>query len=451
MDSNTFGSPVSAAQIKTMKESFERDSSSRPAMNAVSSTAVSRAALNRDVVSRIDRSFSIHLSENAATSQMSSGRCWLFAALNTLRCTTIKKLNLENSFELSQNWMMFWDKFEKANFFLEAILDTADEPEGSRIIDHLMQGPIQDGGQWHMFVSLVDKYGVIPKTAMPETKSSGNTREMNFHITAMLRAGAQNLRKAKESGADEAELQKAKQAILSSTYRMLCVHLGVPPAEIDWQWRDKDREFHRRGKITPKQFYDEFVGTDLDEMVCLVSDPRPHHEIGRALTVDYLGNVVGGSPIRYLNVPVDEMRKAAVHQMRDGESVWFGCDVGKHLDRDLGLMDLDLWELDPIYGERPVLDKVGRLVYGQSMMTHAMVFTGVDLDEEDRPRRWRVENSWSEKPGDKGYFQMTDDWFGQYMYEVVVHRRYVDEKLLKGLESEPIVLPPWDPMGSLAL
>ncbi len=420
-------------------------------MNAVSSTPVTRAALSRDVASSVDLSFSVHLPENAITSQNRSGRCWLFAALNTLRTPAMKAMNMEKEFELSQNWLMFWDKLEKANFFLEAILETRDEEVGSRIIDHLINSPIEDGGQWHMFVGLIQKHGIVPKAAMPETDSSGNTREMNFFVTTRLRAQAKQLRDMAASGSSDKDLRAEKEAMLAGIYRMLSVHLGEPPAEFDWQWRDKDREFHRRGKITPKEFYDEYVGIDLDEMVCLVNDPRPGHDYGKTLTVQHLGSVVGGPEITYLNTDSATIKKAAIRQMQEGESVWFGCDVGKHLDRKLGLMDLDLWDLDPVYGEHELLDKAGRLQYGQSLMTHAMVFTGVDLDEDGHSRRWRVENSWGKDAGDKGYFQMTDAWFDQYMYEVVVHRRYLEDGLLKALDEEPIVLPPWDPMGSLAL
>jgi bleomycin hydrolase len=229
---------------------------------------------------------------------------------------------------------------------------------------------------------------------------------------------------------------------------MLCIHLGEPPAEFEWQWRDKDKEFHRDGVLTPREFFDRHVQADLDGMVCLIHCPTL--EYNTLYTINYLGNVMGGHAVRYLNVPVEVMKAASVEMIKDEKPVWFGCDVGKSFDRDLGMMDTDLFDYDGLYGTRFNMSKSQRLDYGASLMTHAMVFTGVDLDDAGRPRKWRVENSWGEKGGDKGFMLMTDAWFDEYNYEVVVDKQYVDPDLLKVLDSEPIGLPPWHPMGSLA-
>lgn len=441
---------VTDSLLKQLRKSFDTEPRFKQAMNAVCTTPISKVALNRDRVAAIDHSFSHHLPENKTVAQMQSGRCWMFAALNTFRVEAIKNMNLDNEFELSQNYLTFWDKFEKANYFLESILNTLDEPIGSRLLDYLLHGPVQDGGQWHMFINLVRKYGVIPKRAMPETESSSNTRELGFHLTHILRDHACRLRSANESGKDLEALRTMKEHFLEEAYRVLAIHLGEPPTEFEWQWRDKDKNFHREGEMTPLAFYDKFVGLNLDDMVCLINDPRPQHKYDTVYTVEYLGNVVGGEIIKYLNVPVETLKKAAIAQIKDGLSVWFGNDVGKHLDRDLGVMDLELFEYDLVYGTKPTMSKADRLQYGHSQMTHAMVFTGVDLDDNGNPRKWRVENSWGDKPGDKGFLQMTDAWFDQYMYEVVVHKQYVPAKSLAALQKEPIVLPPWDPMGSLA-
>lgn len=239
---------------------------------------------------------------------------------------------------------------------------------------------------------------------------------------------------------------------MSEIYRMLCIHLGEPPTEFHWQWRDKDKNFHRPGKMTPQQFYKKYVGVDLDDLVCLIHDPRPMHEYNRAYTVKYLGNVVGGTPVLYLNVSLETMKRAAIKQIEDGEPVWFGCDVGKFLDRDSGVMGPELFEYDLVYGwnKGDVMDKAGRLMYGHSAMNHAMVFTGVNVDEDGESTKWRIENSWSDKPGDKGFFQMSDAWFDEYNFETVVRKKYVPKKSLDALKEKPIELPPWDPMGSLA-
>ncbi len=446
---------LSPADLARFQKAFEAKPRHRLSMNAVTASPLAKVALDRGRASRIDHSFSLHLAENKATAQNSSGRCWLFAALNTFRVKAIESMKLGDDFELSQNYVCFWDKLEKSNYFLENILATLEEPVGSRILDYLLRDPIQDGGQWHMFLNLVRKYGVVPKSAMPETDSSSNTGAMNHQITSRLRDFAKTLRDAagsKNGKSGEPKLRKLKVEMMAEIYRMLCIHLGTPPAEFDWQWRDKDKKFHRAGRLTPAAFYEKYVGIDLSDLVCLIHDPRPMHRFDEVYTVQFLGNVVGGEPIAYLNVDLETMKKASIAQIEAGEPVWFGCDVGKFLDRDLGVMDTALFDFDLVYGrdDSTSLDKAGRLMYGQSLMTHAMVFTGVDLDEKKRPRKWRVENSWSDKPGDKGFFQMSDPWFDEYNFEVVVRRGYVPKISLEALKRDPVVLPPWDPMGSLA-
>ncbi|MFW5697585.1 MAG: aminopeptidase C, partial [Fimbriimonadaceae bacterium] len=282
---------MSPQVLDQFHKNFLEDRAARMAMNAVTKTPVNKVATNRDVASAIDHSYSIHLDENKITHQKQSGRCWLFAALNTFRTVAMKKMNFDGKdFEFSQNYVMFFDKLEKANYFLENVLKTLDEPTGSRIIDHLLTDPIQDGGQWHMFVNLIKKYGVVPKGRMEETESSGATRAMNTQITGRLREFACRLRQAAEAGTGEAELREQKEEMLAQVYKMLSIHLGTPPASFDWQWRDKDKEFHRREAITPQAFYEEFVGMDLDDYVCLIHDPRPHHEFNQTYTVKFLVN-----------------------------------------------------------------------------------------------------------------------------------------------------------------
>jgi bleomycin hydrolase len=405
--------------------------------------------MNREAVVRCNHTFSHVVSAGEATSQNASGRCWIFAGLNTFRMAAAEAMKLEN-FELSQNYLMFWDKLEKANYFLESMLATLDEDTDSRLIMWLVQNPIQDGGQWDMFVNLVRKYGVIPKDAMPETESSSSTGVMNERITLKLREYAARLRAAWRSGMTLDALRADKAAMLDEVYRMLCIHLGTPPASFLWQWRDKDKEFHRDGVMTPQEFMGKYVKLPLDDMVCLIHCPQSSKRYNTVYTIGYLGNVVEGDLIRYLNVELDVMKAASVAMLRDGKPVWFGCDVGKMFDRDLGLMDVDLFEYEPVYGLEFGLDKAERLDYGQSAMNHAMVFTGVDLDDDGNPTKWRVENSWGDKAGQKGFMVMTDRWFDEYNYEVAVERKYLTPELLDILTMEPVKLPPWDPMGALA-
>lgn len=442
-------SAIGDEDIIQYQAAFEADPRNRLALNAVTKTTAKNVAMNRKAVTRQTHIYSHTVPAGAATSQNSSGRCWMFAGLNLFRMKAAEQMNLED-FELSQTYLMFWDKFEKANYFLENILKTLEEPTDGRLICWLMTDPLQDGGQWDMFVNLVKKYGVVPKSAMPETESSSASGLMNSNITYKLRECASRLRAEYGRGASLEALRNQKSEMLEAFYRMLCIHLGEPPREFLWQWRDKDKAFHRDGTVTPQQFREKYVAFDLDSMACLIHCPQSAKSYDTLYTINYLGNVVGGEIVRYLNVEIEALKQGAIAMIKDGKPVWFGCDVGKTFDRDLGLMDLELYDYEGLYGLPFAMTKAEELDYGNSLMTHAMVLTGVDLDDTGRPTKWRVENSWGEKGGDKGFMTMTDAWFDAYLYEVVVEKQYLSQKHLALLDSEPQGLPPWDPMGSLA-
>ncbi len=440
---------ISHEQIAAFQETFCRDPQARLALNAVTKNPVRAVALNRAVVTNSDHTYSQLLKSNLATAQNNSGRCWLFAGLNLFRVVAMERLNID-TFELSQNYLLFWDKLEKANYFLETILATLDEPTDGRLIMFLMQNPLQDGGQWDMFVNLIGKYGVAPKSVMPETESSGNTGAMTHLMTTLLRENAAELRRMHAAGMDQQTLCDRKTTMLGNFYRMLCVHLGEPPRTFSWQWRDKDNQFHRDGELTPQEFYRRYVDYDLDSMACLIHCPTADKPLNKLYTIQHLGNVVEGHIVRYLNVDISVFKHAAIEMLKNERPVWFGCDVGKMLERELGILDLDLYDYSSVYGFEFKADKAERVDYGHSLMTHAMVFTGVDLADDGTPRKWRVENSWGDKIGDKGYLIMSDGWFDAYMYEVVVDKRFIPAELLPLLETDPSVLPPWDPMGALA-
>ena len=341
------------------------------------------------------------------------------------------------------------DKLEKANYFLEAILDTADRPADERSVHWLLGNLLSDGGQWNMFVNLLHKYGVVPKSAMPETESSSNTMRMNAILKEKLREGARTLRDLIAQGATVDDARVTKDAFLHVIYRILAIHLGTPPTTFDWQWLDKDRAFHRDGTLTPQEFAARYITLPLDEYVCLVHDPRDTSPYGRTFTVDYLGNVWEGGLTRYLNVEIDVLKDIAMHTLLDGEPVWFGCDVGKMLRRETGLWDAQLFDYASVYDTAFTLTKAERLVYRQTQMTHAMLFTGVDV-VDGTPRRWRVENSWGEDSGQKGFYLMNDSWFDEYLFEIAAPKRLLPAALRTAIEEDPIVLPAWDPMGSLA-
>ena len=437
---------ITKKQIDKMRKEFKSDSSARVAQNAVTSNNLSSVTLRRDLVQEIDFTFSTKLDEWRATNQKSSGRCWLFATLNLFRPGTMKKLNVKE-FEFSQAHIHFWDKFERSNHFLEAIIETSGRPLDDRTIHFLLSDPIGDGGQWNMAMNLIRKHGLVPKSAYPESNSSSSTRWMNSILKDILRSSASEIREILDSGGSEKEARSHKDSRMEDIWRVLCIHLGTPPESFDWQWRDKDKEFHRRGKMTPQQFADEFVDVEWEEYVCIVNDPR--NEYYQTYTVDYLQNVAGGPPVVYLNVPSDEMKSITQEILEDGMPVWMGCDVGKQMDRKRGLWDANLFETNELYGVDYGMSKADRLRYGQTMMTHAMLFTGVDV-YEGKPRRWRVENSWGDDSGQKGFYTMNDNWYDEHMFEIASPKKYLTEKMVEGLETVPIVLEAWDPMGSLA-
>jgi bleomycin hydrolase len=430
---------------------FDAEPRNRLAANAVAKNDIAAVALNRESVNRINHTYSHLIETPEATSQGKTGRCWMFAGLNLLRLAAIRRMDLKvEKFELSQPYLMYWDKLEKANFFLENIIETRHEPLDGRLVMWLLADPLPDAGQWDMFVGLVKKYGVVPKNVMPETKGSADSRAMNGRLVAKLREFARTLRAMHDRGGAPEELREVKTGMLMDFHRMLTIHFGKPPAGFQWSWRDQNKGFHRHGVITPLEFFGEYIGIDLDDMVCLINAPTRDKSFNRLYTVACLGNVVGGRPVRYLNADVEILRQAAAASIVAGEAVWFGSDVEQMLEWELGLLDMDAYDYELVYGVPFLLDKAGRLDYGQSRMTHAMLLTGVDLDEGGTPVKWRVENSWGTESGDKGYMLMTDRWFGEYVYEIAVSRRHLPAELLAVLEQEPVVLPPWDPMGALA-
>ena len=419
------------------------------ARNAATQVGIEAASLNREKIQHTSTAVSHRLDDWKATSQKKSGRCWLFSSLNFLRSRARESLGIKN-FEFSQSYVFFWDKFERANWFLTDIIATSDEPVDGRLVQFLLGDVLGDGGQWDMAVSVYMKYGLVPKEVMPESEASTNSRPMNARLRAVLHIGALRLREAIAAGASAEEVDAQRRKILADVWKILVVCLGEPPVRFNWQWRDDEGNFHRDGEITPHEFYERHVGVDLSEYICLVDDPRPENPKGSMETVEHLGNVVGGRPIRYLNAPVEEIKRIAAAQIAAGEAVWFGADVSQPYDRGLGFFVTGIHDYDGLFDVDFSSTKLERVRSGESAMDHAMLFTGVDLDEAGQPRAWRVENSWGDEPGDSGFFTMDDQWFTDNVFEVVVPKSALPEDLAAAVDSEPIVLPAWDPMGTLA-
>ncbi|WP_314768611.1 C1 family peptidase [Actinomyces bouchesdurhonensis] len=426
------------------------DTARTVARNAVAHAGVESVAVDRDKVVGTPTVVSHKVDDWTVTSQKKSGRCWLFSSLNLLRSTTRTHLGLKN-FEFSQNYVLFWDKFERANFFLTSVISTATtEKLDGRLLQFLLGDVLSDGGQWDMAVSLYLKHGLVPKVAMPETESSGHTAPMNARLKVLLRRTALELRALVAEGACEEEINEVKDAALADVWRILVICLGEPPASFEWEWRDDAGEFHRDGILTPREFYERYVDVDLTQYVCLVDDPRTCHPKGQTLTVDYMGNVVGGRPILYVNAPIRQIRAITTSVLTSGRAVWFGADCHPNSDRASGLFVDGLYDFDNLFGVDFSTSKEQRVDTGESAMNHAMLFTGVDVNEAGEGRRFRVENSWSEEPGDKGFFTMDAPWFDANVFEVAVHVDDLPAELRAVISEEPTHLPAWDPMGALA-
>ena len=441
---------ITLSNIRKFNKSFNSSTSNQLARNALIQNDINKVAVHWENFSKINHIFSNTISKQLpVTNQKSSGRCWGFAGLNLLRLEIVKNYNLSN-FEFSQNYFMFWDKLEKANYFLENILKTLDQNYDSRLMMHLLQAPVQDGGQWDMFVNLIEKYGLVPKSVMPETNHSSKSSMMNYFLTHKLRECAFILRKSKKPRTTIKQLRSKKEEMMSVIYSLLCMFLGNPPIKFDWSIKDKNNKFTRFNNVDPLDFYRKFTKVKLKNKVCLINAPMSNKKMNELYTIDFLGNVVGGNIIKYANVEINELKKAAIKSIKNDEAVWFGCDVGKMFNRELGIMDMNLYDYEKLFDTKFKMNKASRLEYGDSAMTHAMLFTGVDL-KRNTPRKWRVENSWGDKNGDKGYFLMSDSWFDEYNYEVVVDKKYLSNKTLEIFNREPHNLEPWDPMGALAV
>ena len=391
--------------------------------------------------------FSVNIPTMEVTNQKASGRCWIFAALNIFREKVAEKCNMDK-FELSQNYVAFWDKFEKINFFYEAMIELADRPLTDRVVEFLLDQGIGDGGQWNMLVNLIEKYGVVPKAAMQETYQSSHTRDMNHLINTLMRKGALDLRAAVSEGRDA---QAVKESYLRDAYRLLTMCFGEPPQTFDFEYTDKDKEYHIDRRLTPSAFFDKYVGLDLrSDYVGCINSPTEDKPFDRLVTIDYLGNVAGAPPVTYLNITMNDMKDLIIKQLRDGKPVWFGSDVGFMGERERGIWSDGLYDYDGTLGMDFSMSKAERLDARESAMNHAMLITGVNLDEEGKPNRWKIENSWSDERGEKGYYVMNGSWFDNFVYQAVIEKKYLSAKQIAELETEPMHFMPWDPMGTLA-
>ncbi|RLD75799.1 MAG: aminopeptidase, partial [Bacteroidetes bacterium] len=440
------GSSIASAQgslnnedLAKIKSSVTFDEDTRALMNAISSNDISKLAVNRENLGKVNPYFTNKVEIQGITNQKSSGRCWLFTGLNVLRPKVIEKYNMKE-FEFSQNYGFFWDQLEKSNLYLESVIATADLPDDDRKVDWLFKNPIGDGGQWTGVVDIVEKYGAVPASVMPESNNSENTRWMSRFLRRKLREDALTLRKMAAEGSEEGRLRDEKINMLSDIYRILVLCLGKPPTEFPWQYEDKDGNISELKTYTPKSFYEEMVGIDLRDYVMFMNDPT--REYYKLYEIEYDRHMLEGGNWKYINLPVDEIKDFAKASIIANEAMYFSCDVGKQLESEKGMLDVNNFDYDELFGVDFSMDKAGRIKTYDSGSSHGMSLVGVNILPDGSIDKWLLENSWGEK-GFEGFLIMTDEWFSEYMFRLVIHKDFLDKKTLDILDTEPVLLPPW--------
>ena len=451
---------LSAEMLEQISAPYEDNAYDRAISNALAGTSIATLAINADNAAMIDTHFSDRVRTKGITDQQSSGRCWLFTGLNVLRAKMIDKYGLPGM-EFSQNYLFFYDQLEKANLFLQGVIDTKELPFEDRKVDWLFSNPLSDGGQFTGVSNLITKYGVVPAEAMPETYQANNTSQMANLLKLKLREDGLELRKAyqqafekgkglpkKDAGKSmekiEAELQKMKIAQLSEIYRMLALCLGEPVKEFEWTRCDKENNIVDRRTYTPMSFYQEYIGEDLENnYVMIMNDPC--REYGKVYEIDYDRHVYDGHNWLYINLPIERIKEMAIASIKDNVAMYFSCDVGKFYSRSKGVLDLANFDYESLMGVKFGMDKKERVQTHASGSSHAMTLIAVDV-VDGKPVKWMVENSWGPASGYKGCLIMTDEWFNEYMFRLVVEKKYVPEDILKMLEQTPVQLPAWDPM-----
>ena len=431
---------IDAKTLEQLRSGYTAAPEQKAIKNALAATSIATLAVNGENLAMCDTHFSHKVKTKGITDQKSSGRCWLFTGLNVLRAKMIDKYNLA-SMEFSQNYCSFYDLLEKSNLFLQAIIDTRALPLEDRKVEWLLKNPIGDGGQFTGVSNLIMKYGVVPKEVMPETFQSNNTRNMRMILSLKLREFALALRAAKS----EKTAMSLKVEQLTEIYRILVECLGVPPTEFEWTLRNKKGEVVSTEKYTPKSFYDKFIGEDLEgNYIMVMNDPA--REYGKVYEIEYDRHVYDGENWLYINLPIERIKEMAIASIKDNTAMYFSCDVGKYFNREKGTLDLKNYDYESLFRTSFPMNKRERIQTFASGSSHAMTLIAVDLDEAGKPRKWMVENSWGLKSGYRGNLIMTDEWFNEYMFRLVVERKYVPQDILEMLKQKPTMLPAWDPM-----
>ncbi|WP_283096116.1 C1 family peptidase [Apilactobacillus xinyiensis] len=437
-------SELTAEMLHDLRKQYESAPESSILERAVTQNGINNVAKDKDIKTKLNPVFSVEVETGNVSNQKRSGRCWLFSILNTLKHRFAKKYNVKN-FELSQNYLFFWDKIERANIFYDRMIATAGLPTNDRTVSFYLDGPGTDGGQWAMAASLVQKYGVMPTSAFSETNVSENTTDLNEVLNLKLRRDGMKLREMVNNDATDEDINAAREKMLSEVYRIAGYSLGVPPKTFDFEYRDDKKKYHLDCNLTPKSFYAKyFSDVDLNDYVVLSNSPDK--AMNKRYSMSAQNNVVGGINIEFLNLTMPELKTAAIEQLKAGETVWFGNDVTRQLSRKEGLLDANLYHYDELFNLNLSMTKAERLAYKQGEVSHAMTLTGVDL-VNDKPTKWKVENSWGDKNGFNGYFVMADNWMDEYVYEVVINKKFLTDSQRELLSLAPEELKPWDSLA----
>ena len=438
---------LSLNELDKLQNNYNKDDKNVILRHALSKTSIPDVIYVSESEHDLQNKFSIDLKTMNVCNQKQSGRCWIFAGLNILREIIGKKLNVEQ-FELSQNYVAFFDKLEKINFTLSSVMELLDKEHDDRTLMHILTNGVGDGGQWDMFANLVKKYGVCPKNAMVETYQSSGTRESDVLINSMIRKFAADASKLyKEEKYDQ--IKEMKDELIQKSYNLLANCFGVPPKTFNLEYVDKDNKYHLVQNLTPKQFFDEFIGSEIDEYQSITNAPTKDKPYVKTFTIKYLGNVIEGKKVVHLNLTMDRIKEIIINQLSNNEPVWFGSDVSYYRNRTTGVWDTLSYDYMSAFGLDVKFSKEDMLNYFNSAMNHAMVITGVNL-VNGKANKWKIENSWGDDIGNKGYFIMSSDFFDRFVYQAVVNKKYLDKEELEALEKEPVELKPWDPMGTLA-
>ncbi|MCC8172949.1 MAG: C1 family peptidase [Odoribacter sp.] len=437
---------IDGKELYEIRSSFQKDASTKALQNVITNTkSIRDLALNREKQGEIDHYFKYRVDVKGITNQQSSGRCWMFTSMNVLRPSIMKKYNL-TSFDFSHNYNYFWDMFEKSNLFLENIIATSNKSMDDREVTEFFKSPLDDGGVWNLYYNVARKYGVVPKEVMPETSNSNATSQMISILKEKLRMEGYNLREMAANGKKEKELRTAKKQALKDVYRILALCLGEPPTTFTWRYKDKNGNIQELTNYTPLQFYNEITPDDYspENYIMIMNDPT--REYYKVYEIQHYRNTIEGINWIYLNLPNEDIKKAALTSIKNNEAMYASCDVGKFLNREEGIMDPEMYDYESLFGVNLKMDKKARILTRQSGSSHAMALIGCDTDENDKPLKWEFENSWGPTNGNKGYLTFTDEWFDEYVFRMVIHKKYLDEKAINSLKQKPIQLPVWDYM-----